>query len=213
MCQTKKILSVIFGIAILLISSNHSIYSQKQVQKSTPSLGWDLTYSSVLERNKVAKGEWIWKWLGKNYESPVKSLIQNWEGEPIVASILIEHPAFHAGEHYTTWYVRTENNAFNYIFVKEKPNLNISTSLNKEKFDKVFKQVFTWRQGKSVKTENKCVKELTGFSGFLSLYNRGSSRQMLLNMEDFYIFESNDCEKVKPGRISLFDEMIEIDKP
>jgi hypothetical protein len=72
---------------------------------------WDLSYEFVLERNKVAKSEWIWTWL-KSTESPATSWISEWKGKPIISSILIEHPAFHAAERTTTGVIRTEDEAF-----------------------------------------------------------------------------------------------------
>ncbi|HVF55735.1 MAG TPA: hypothetical protein VM934_06270, partial [Pyrinomonadaceae bacterium] len=54
-------------------------------QDSTPSLGWDLTYSSVLERNNIGRSEWIRKWLGSGYQPPAKKWIAGWRGEPIVS--------------------------------------------------------------------------------------------------------------------------------
>src|SRR5690349_1953249 len=78
-------------------------------QHTTPP--WDFSYKSVLEKNNVGKNELIWTWLGR-YPSPAEKWISNWEGKPIVSSILIEFPAFHAGEHTTMWLIRTNDEAF-----------------------------------------------------------------------------------------------------
>jgi hypothetical protein len=50
-------------------------------------LGWDLTYSTGLKANRVAPNEWLWKWLGYNYQSPVAKLILDWNDETIKSSI------------------------------------------------------------------------------------------------------------------------------
>jgi hypothetical protein len=72
---------------------------------------WDFTYESVLAKNKVAKSELISSWLGR-YKSPAEKWFSEWQGKPIISSILIEYPAFHAGEHTTMWLVRTDDEAF-----------------------------------------------------------------------------------------------------
>lgn len=87
-----------FILTIALILLPHVAFAQKTNQ---PSLGWDLTYNSVLNANRIGRGEWIRKWLGPGFQSPIKKYISAWNGEPIESSILIEHPAFHAAEHIT----------------------------------------------------------------------------------------------------------------
>src|SRR5438105_1263641 len=72
-------------------------------------LGWDLSYASVLKINHIGSDEWIAKWLGQSQKTPVEELILKWKDEAIISSILIEHPAFHAGEHITLWFVRTRD--------------------------------------------------------------------------------------------------------
>src|SRR5687767_8109489 len=59
-------------------------------------LDWDLTYTSVLEKNNVARGELIRKWLDDHPQSPARNWISEWRGEPIVSAILLEIPAPHA---------------------------------------------------------------------------------------------------------------------
>src|SRR5687767_747288 len=108
----SRITNLLIAVAILC----QPIYAQK----SGISEGWDLTYYSVLEKNNVNRREWIWKWLGPKYESPAKKLISEWQGEPIVSSILIEFPAPHAGEHIGAWFVRTKDHAYCWDFVEGK---------------------------------------------------------------------------------------------
>jgi hypothetical protein len=172
-------------------------------QKSSLSLGWDLTYSSVLERNNVGRGEWIWKWLGPDYQSPVGKLISEWRGEPIVSSVLIEFPAFHAGEHTTAWFVRTKDHAYYWEFLEGKPPDPAKEALKPQLYDKLFATASAWQQGKPLRVEDTPTGGIPGYIGFLSLYRQGESRQMLLNLEDFFICETKDCESRKPGRLAL----------
>jgi hypothetical protein len=191
----------IIVIAILLFAPGE-IGAQ---QSNSSSLGWDLTYKTLLTANHVAPDEWIWKWLGPNYESPIKPLIATWKHEPIESAVLIEMPAPHAGEHVTMWFVRTKDRGYYFELVEveeNKPLRKTTEALNPQAFDKFFGVVSSWEQAKPVKPEDTPVGGVSGYDGFLSLYNRGTSRQMLLTIEDFAICKDKKCEEWKPGRLA-----------
>ncbi|HEV2915278.1 MAG TPA: hypothetical protein VGX92_18510 [Pyrinomonadaceae bacterium] len=192
----------------LLIDSCQSPHIQRTESKQQASLGWDLTYSSVLERNKVARDEWLWQWLGQNYQSPVKNLLEHWEDEPILSSILIEHPVFHAGEHIAFWLIRTKNHAYYWKFAEGKPYRHVKESVSTELYDHLFEQMASWQQAEPSKPENTPVGGISGYLGFLSLYDPGNSRQMLLSREDFYVCKTKDCEEYKEGRLVLALEIM-----
>jgi hypothetical protein len=126
-------------------------------QDSTPSLGWDLTYSSVLERNNIGRSEWIRKWLGSGYQPPAKKWIAGWRGEPIVSSILLEYPAFHAGEHTTMWFVRTKDNAYYWQSVEDAESDDEKKVLKPRAYDNLFVLVSSWQQAKPLKVEDTPV--------------------------------------------------------
>ena len=185
--------------------ANHSVSGdvvQNPVNRDT--LGWDLTYKTLLTRNNIAPDEWIWKWLGPNYESPVKPLIASWKHEPIESAVLIEMPAPHAGEHVTMWFVRTKTKGyyFDQVEQEEKPPHKTTEALDPQAYDKFFSVVSSWEQGKPVKPENTPNGGVPGYDGILSLYNRGTSRQMLLTIEDFAICNDKMCNDWKPGRLT-----------
>ncbi|HEY5884072.1 MAG TPA: hypothetical protein VIT88_05260 [Pyrinomonadaceae bacterium] len=165
-------------------------------------LGWDLTYKTVLESNHVAPNEWIWKWLEPGYQSPAKQLIATWKHEPIESSVLVDWPAPHAGEHITMWFVRTQNAAYYFEEVEKNPPHKTQESLNPQSFDKFLGVVSPWKQGNPVKPEDVPHGGIPGYYGFLSLYERGKSRQMLLTLEDYVVCATKQCETWKPGRLS-----------
>lgn len=179
----------------------HTIYGQPQRAKH--SLGWDLTYASVLGRNKVEPNEWIWKWLGRNYQSPVKPLIARWRGEPIISSVLIESPSFHAGERVSLWLVRTKGHAYYWELIEGKPPIHIKEPLNPQLYDEMFKTMSTWQQAEPLKPEDTPPGAAPGYIGFLSIYDRNVSRQMLLSLADFGMPDRDNAEEVKEGRLSL----------
>lgn len=172
-------------------------------QNSTPSLGWDLTYSSVLERNNVGSGEWIRQWLASGYQAPAGKWISGWRGEPIVSSILIECPAFHAGEHTTMWFVRTKNRAYYWQSVEGQEAHDEKKVLRPRVYDGLFMRASSWQQAKPLRAEDTPTGGVPGYIGFLSLYDRGESRQMLLSQEDFVICDTKECKTWKPGRLAF----------
>ncbi len=171
-------------------------------QKSNRSLGWDLTYSSVLERNNIGRSEWIWKWLGSGYQAPAKKWISEWRGEPIVSSILLEYPAFHAGEHTTMWFVRTKDHAYYWQAVEDEEANDVKKVLKPRVYDNLFMLVSSWQQAKPLRVEDTPTEGVPGYIGFLSLYDRDKSRQMLLSQEDFVICDTKECKTWKPGRLA-----------
>ena len=171
-------------------------------QNSTASLGWDLTYSSVLERNNIGSGEWIRQWLASGYQAPAGKWISEWRGEPIVSSILLEFPAFHAGEHTTLWFVRTKNHAYYWQSVEGAEAHDEKEVLKPRAYDRLFTLASSWQQAKPPRVEVTPAGSVPGYIGFLSLYERGKSRQMLLSPEDFAICDTKECKTWKPGRLA-----------
>ena len=191
-------------IAIVLITPG----SLRAQASKAPALGWDLTYKTVLVANKVAPGEWIWRWLGPNYESRAKAWISSWNHGPIQSSILLEFPAPHAGERVIWWFVRTKDGAYYYeraegnpLFKDDKPPRESHETLDGQAYDKFFSVASHWQQGAAVKPENTPVGGIPGYEGFLSSYDGGSSRQMLLTLEDFAVCDDKKCEHWKLGRV------------
>ncbi len=193
-------MKLILIVAILIVAPQ-IIFAQ---EPGVPSLGWDLTYQTVLDTNHIPPSEWIWKWLGPKYESPIKPLLAAWRHEPIESSVLIEMPAPHAGEHVTAWFVRTKNHGYYFEVVEDEDNGPHKTTedLSPQAYDKFFDAVSSWKQAEPVKPENTPVGAVPGYDAFLSLYTRGNSRQMLLTIEDFAICNNKKCEEWKPGRLA-----------
>jgi hypothetical protein len=80
--------------------------------------------------------------------------------------------------------------------------MNIKT----EVFDEILTQAFSWEQAKP--NQPKHPQSFPGYLGFLSFYDKGKSRQMLLSEEDFAICKTEKCDRVKAGRLILALEPI-----
>ena len=187
---------ILLIIGLLLLPS--PVFAQ---QSNRLELRWDLTYESVLSAHHVSKDEWIRTWLG-SHESPAKKLISDWSDGPIESSILIEHPAFHAGEQITFWAVRTKNQAFQWLLTEGKPPDRVKEPLDPKLYDKLFARMLSWKQAKPLKRENTSAQDIPGYLGFLSLYNRDNSRQMLLTRKDFFICLTKNCDSARSGRLT-----------
>ncbi|MBC8029034.1 MAG: hypothetical protein H7Z16_02900 [Pyrinomonadaceae bacterium] len=190
-----------FLLIALLIITPKVICAQKP---DILPLGWDLTYKSVLNANHVGPDNWVWKWLGPQYESPIRKLISTWNHEAIESSILLEFPAPHAAEHITMWFVRTKSQAYYIELVEEEddPPHKTKEALKTPEYDRFFGVTSRWQQATPVKPENTPENAIPGYSGFLSFYDRSNSRQMLLVSEDFVICDTKKCDSFKPGRLA-----------
>jgi len=171
-------------------------------ESETATLRWDLTYMSVLSGNKVGPDAWVRKWLGPNYESPIKQAISTWKHGPIESAILIEFPAFHAGEHITLWFVRTSNKAYYIEVVEDDPPRRTQEAVKTRDYDRFLAVILPWRQAQPRKPERVPDNGVAGYIGFLSVYDRSKSRQMLLTMEDFVICHTKKCDRFSPGRMA-----------
>ena len=178
-------------------------------QKATAeSLGWDLSYSSVLDANGVGSDEWLRRWVGPNYQSSAKRWISSWSHGPIQSSVLLEFPATHAGERIILWLVRTKEQAYYYERAEEnplskdgKPPHETHETLDVEAYEKFFSGVSTWQQASPLKPKETPTGAPPGYIGFLSIYSPGSSRQMLLTSTDYAICETKECKTWKSGRL------------
>ncbi len=185
--------------ALIIVTTLASALDAQQ----KPSIDWDLSYKSVLERNNVAKTEWIWPWLAQ-YKTPAEKWVTGWRGKPIVSSVLIEHPAFHAAEHTTMWLIRTADEAFYWESVAPGKRIGYEEPLSPDIYDTLYKEASTWQQLPPKPASDLPDQVLPGYMGFLSTFGPGGSRQMLLTMDDFFICpDKADCGpgKLKIGRL------------
>jgi hypothetical protein len=192
------------------------------------SLDWDLTYTSVLEKNNFAHCEFLLKWRKAGYqgpntrhESPAQKWIEEWQGEPIISSILIDFPAPHAGEHINIWFVRTENHAYHWSLLEDDRQKEKKQELDPQVYDNLFAQVSAIQQAAPPRIEDLSTDTppgeasfFTNYIGFLSLYDKGKSRQMLLLWQDFIACDSRECcrpecKTLKSGRLFRVLETID----
>jgi hypothetical protein len=164
---------------------------------------WDFSYKSVLEKNNVGKDELIRTWLGR-YKSPAVKWFSEWNGKPIVSSILIEHPNFHAAEYTITWLIRTDDEAFYWEMVEGHETDRNEEPISPQTYDEIYRLASSWEQLTPRPAKDLQKEEWPGYFGFLSYHGPSGSRQILLTMEDFIICpDRSNCVpgKLKSGRV------------
>jgi hypothetical protein len=195
--------NVVFGFVFSLCLVATSV-AQPRKTNLTETLGWDLSYASVLDRNKISDDDFIREWLQKTEASAVKSLIENWEHEPIISAIYADYPAPHAGERIEQIFVRTRTRVFYQSFTKGRFS-GSKEPLDAKKYEEVLQKLLTWEQAgpRTIdevpvireKTEEDRRRWGTGYWGFLSLYHQGTSRQLLLSFKDFIVIKREPTEE------------------
>jgi hypothetical protein len=174
----------------------------EQAQASNQGLGWDLVYESTLNRNGFGPDNPMWKWIHMDGpRPPVSKLVAEWQGEPIISSILIEVVG-PEGSPGGFWFIRTTNHLYHWSFNKGKFDSQKEELAALREFDEAFEKIACWQQAAPTKTDTM----FEGYYGFLSLYKEGRSRQILLTFRDFFLVDprNNEADLENPntwGRI------------
>lgn len=141
-------------------------------------LGWDLTYFSTMTGLNLCPAlcaEW-----GKP-APPIQKHVSEWQGDPIISSFEIEFPDGHAGMA-AYWFIRTKDHAYYWAFYPLDTDYTGGKQvIPAQDYDNAFETISCW-----VQVEPRLQKfGSEGYVGFLSMYEEGKSRQMLLTYEDF----------------------------
>lgn len=104
--------------------------------------------------------------------------------------------------------MRTKNHAYHWSLIEGKPPRSVKEPLDPALYDKFFAVVSAWRQAGPLKSEDTPDQGIPGYIGFLSVYDRRHSRQMLLTLNDFWLCETKKCEGGKGGRLTLAMEIL-----
>lgn len=164
-------------------------------------LGWDLSYETLLAREQRTDVAWIGDWARRERGMLATQVVSGWEGGTIVAALLIEEPAFHAGEHLMTWLVRTGDKAYLVAYAKGERRPEESGEIRVDAFDQVFREVSAWQQlpAPSPAELPRGSGTIPGYMGFVNIYDRGKSRQLMLSLRDYFLIESGKIKMRKVG--------------
>ena len=167
--------------------------------------GWDLTYKSILEKNNEENLKILSAFIKSWKDLPLKHILDTWEKGAITSSILLEQPAFHAGEQLAFWFVETDSEAYLWRFVEGKVREDC-TSIDHKAYISLIQAISKWEQ--LPPSHNQMPPEMRPqYFAFLSIYDGYRSKQILLSLEEFYNIQNRDIENSKHGRV------IEVFKP
>lgn len=158
------------------------------------SLGWDLGYEPLLRKSGVCPGDPFCEMVEKKPRPPVIKYLSEWQGAPLLSSILIELPDGHA-DMMAIWAVRTKDEAYVLGFYPVQSDSVRKQAVPAQDYDRVFETMACWRQEQPAKRE---FGE-KGYIGFLNLYKDGQARQLLLTYNDLYEGNTGPDER-RPGR-------------
>jgi hypothetical protein len=191
-------------LSLILFTTSPLIAQQR------PSVDWDLSYTSLLEKSNVGKDEVIRQWLA-GIKSPADKWVKGWKGKPIISAVLIEYPAFHAAERQTIWLIRTADEAHywelteDFRSTKWAEEAEVEEPFQPRLFDDFYTQAKTWEQLAPKPRDELPEQVFPGFMGFVSFYGPEGSRQMLLTFEDFILCPQKVCApgQANAGRLML----------
>lgn len=183
-----------FFIKILaaFVALNGSMALGQEQKPSLPeALGWDLSYRSIFKTRRVGLDDGLARWLKRTDRSFTFKLLESWGDERIIASVLIEYPAPHAGEHAVVWLIRTEKKAYMWQAVDKGERLPEKKEIEPKLLDNAIKSISSWRQEKPSPIDRPELDEeqrkgLSGYLGFLNFFDGKESRQMLLVFRDLF---------------------------
>jgi hypothetical protein len=154
----------------------------EQATSVSNGLGWDLTYMSLLRNAGVCPGDIYCEIAAAKPQPPVDKLFAEWQGSPFISSILIEIPDGHA-DMQAWWLIRTNEQAYWSWFHPQLSRQMVLQPLPTKDYDRAFEAITCWQPDHPL---NRKFFEGRGdgYIGFLSLYEKGKSRQMLLTYRD-----------------------------
>lgn len=197
--------AVAIGLVMFTAVAQPSL-GQEPKREPPKDFGWDLSYHPLLKKNGIGPDEYVAHWLKGTDRTFTHGLLAQWRGKRITASILIEHPAFHAAEHSILWLIRTDDKAFFWTAVDKRGFRDPEQQeIKPSQFDDILKSISSMHQANPQKRKVKDAQDLSGFCSFLSLYEGRGCRQMLLTFDDFYV----EGEGGGRGRLLIALERIE----
>lgn len=174
---------------------------------------WDLSYESLLEINGVkwdhSQGT-LFTWLKDRDQehNMITGFIQGEMRKQPIAAFLIDHPTFPSGGRTTIFGIKNGAGCIYYWRSTDQDMNNFKRkSMSTEMFDQIFNRLrFLKQRGyESMGGPEKA------YAGFLSTYQKGYSRQLLLHIHDFLEFDVENQEILREGRIFEIENSLQVD--
>ena len=172
-----------------------SSYSQSTQAKP---LGWDLTFETIFDQNKVAASAQIRESFRKSNSHSIYAILKAVPVESVRSAVLIDRPSLGSNGITSLLFISTTKSVSVWEIKSFKIDGVTKSIVAPRRFNKMLKSLNRIEQGTPVSSKSN-RSNWEGFWGILSTYSKGESRQILLTLEDLY---ASDNEPSGPGRVA-----------
>jgi hypothetical protein len=150
-------------------------------------LKWDLSYESAIKQYALADNEFMYRWPKSLAVRPIHEKLSQYQGEEIIASVLIEKPDGHAGDPSAIWFIQTKFDAKFCFFYKKQMN-EACNAIDVERFQVFVREVLAFPRLKPI--NNQLIDQNTqlNYFGFISIYENGRSTQRPIFIQELSQF-------------------------
>jgi hypothetical protein len=134
-------------------------------------------------------------------------VLRTWEDQPVISSVLVEFAHPHAREFLAYWFLRTQDAAYYWVFLAGRSEGKSAVPFEARLLDELLAAASLWRQRPPL-PDGISANTVPGYFGFLSTYDRGTARQLLLTYEDFVAPRDPEWNRVEKGRVMRMLEPI-----
>ncbi|GJM29910.1 MAG: hypothetical protein DHS20C17_25450 [Cyclobacteriaceae bacterium] len=202
--MTKHLLNIILIISLSGFSSF--------AQNIGYSVDWDLSYEKLLNQNGVkwdhSQGT-LFTWLKHREQEHqfIAEFVRNELKKEPQQVFLIDHPTFPSAGRTTILGVKNDQGCFYYWRSTDENMRDFRRRpISNELFSQVFNRLNTLKQ--------RGFQNMGGpekaYAGFLSTYQNGQARQLLLHIHDFLEFDVENQEILRVGRISEIESSLQV---
>lgn len=200
-------MKVITGLIIIT-----SIGLTSLAQTTDYQVNWDFSYERVLNQNELkwdhSQGT-LFTWLKHRrdeHQFIVDFITERLKAEPEQV-FLIDHPTFPSAGRTTIMGIKHNEKCFYYWRSTDEKMRNFQRSeMAPEMFDQIFSRLHTLRQ----RSYDNMGGPEKAYAGFLSTFNHGQSRQVLLHIHDFLEFDVENHQILRVGRIGEIENSLQV---
>lgn len=188
------------------------ICTASMAQSSENSVSWDLSYEKLLDLNGVkwdhSQGT-LFTWLKHREQEHqfISDFVANELKKDPQQVFLIDHPTFPSAGRTTILGVKNNKGCFYYWRSTDENMRDFSRRpVSPELFNQIFNRLHSLKQ--------RGFQNMGGpekaYAGFLSTYQQGQARQLLLHIHDFLEFDVENQEILRMGRIFEIESSLQV---
>ena len=177
-------------------------------------LCWDLSYQAAIQTMDAR--EFLPYWVSEHPKRPVHTKMQEYVGDTIESSVLIETPDSHAGSPMATWFIRTRNSAVACTFHHKFMNKPCDP-LDPKKMDQFIRELRGFVALPPPKDPSRAAVGKShgdqppfffNYVGFLSIYQHGTVLQRPIAMAERFI-SAPDASPALDSRAGRLDRAVD----